>query len=186
MSYDIAYPKNGFPHHNPWAWKTLNSVNFGDGILVRDCRRQHQEPQQVFKITAPSNRNNVHFICVVAGFGSHVDPRSAPTRQDKIHKNNSSTWRWETHRRNSIGEGGGGVMGGGVHKKAIQTHCKHSPFPSSRNPPPHQIVRKNQCETSPKQAPQSKTSKGRPPKAKFRIKFAFAEQLPLLIRFIIA
>ena len=35
-------------------------------------------------------------------------------------------------------------MGGGVHKKGIQTHCKHSPFPSSRNPPPHEIVRKNE------------------------------------------
>ena len=135
MSCGIAYPKNEFPHHQPLGWKALISINLGDGILVQDCRRQHQEPQQVFKITAPSNRNNVHFICVVAGFGSHVDPRSAPTRQDKSHKNNSSTWRWETDRRNSIGEGGGGVMGGGVHKKAIQTHCKHSLFSVLAQPP---------------------------------------------------
>ena len=93
MSCEIVHLQNEFPHHQPWAWKALISMNFGNGILVQDCGRQHQEPQQVLKTTAPTNRTNVHFICVVAGFGFHVDPRSAPTRQDKTQKNNSSTWR---------------------------------------------------------------------------------------------
>ena len=54
MSCGILYLQNEVPHHQPLGWKAPISINLGDGILVQDCRRQHQEPQQVFKITAPN------------------------------------------------------------------------------------------------------------------------------------
>ena len=33
MSYEIAELQNKFPHHSHWAWKALNSVNFGQRNL---------------------------------------------------------------------------------------------------------------------------------------------------------
>ena len=84
MSCEISQLQKTNPHHPPLAWKAMISVNVEDGILVQDEGRQQQGPQQVLKITAPSYATNAHFIGVVAGFGFHGNPRSAPnqTRQN--------------------------------------------------------------------------------------------------------
>ena len=75
--------------------------------------------------------------------------------------------------RRRVAHGGSGWLRG--HRWAqVSSVCPGGPRGSSGL--------QNQCETAPKQTPQSKTSKGRPPKGEIQIKiFAFAEQLPLLI-----
>ena len=117
MSCEIEPLQNTFPHHRPFAWKALISVNLEDGILVQDCGRQHQKPQQVLKPTTPNNRTNVHFICVVAGLGFHVDPRSAPPPdKTKSTKTTAALGDEKPTLANQWGRGGEGGRGWGTQK----------------------------------------------------------------------
>ena len=157
-----------FPHHKPWEWKALISVNVEDGILVQDGKARTAKGLTCLENYSPQRCNQWTIHWCRCGFRTPWEHKKR-TQPDKktIAKNSSST-----------------------------LSCESCPFP----PPPStyttqtgaeasddrtDIVKlhtcqtlQNQCETAPKQAPQSNISKGRPPKDEIQIKICLRWTAP--------
>ena len=95
-----------FPHHKPWAWKALISVNVEDGILVQDGKARTARGLTGLENYSPPAMQQMTIPLVSQRVSDSMETQEVhPTIQDNIDKNNSSTWRCETGMRKSIGGG---------------------------------------------------------------------------------